>query len=152
MLPTARRCGFARPVTLIAALHCLAGCAIGEVAGMVVGTALGWDNLETIALAVALAFVSGFALTALPPLCNGYVPRAALRVALAADSASIAIMEIVHNLAMLLIPGAMDATLDSWHFWVSMAASLTLAGVAAFPVNRWLIARGRGYALAHRYH
>lgn len=139
-------------IAVLATLHCLAGCAIGEIAGMVIGTALGWGNLETIALAVALAFVSGFALTAIPLLRNGFAPKAALRVALAADTASIAIMEIVDNAAMLLIPGAMDAPLDSAHFWVSMAISLGVAGVAAFPINRWLIARGRGHALAHAHH
>lgn len=139
-------------ITLLATLHCLSGCAIGEIAGMVVGTALGWSNLQTIALAVALAFVSGFALTALPLLRHGYGVRAAVRTALAADTVSIAIMEIVDNMIMLGIPGAMDAPLDSVHFWASMAVSLVLAGVAAYPVNRWLIARGRGHAAVHGHH
>ena len=137
---------------LVATLHCLTGCAIGEVAGLVIGTALGWGNAATIALAVALAFASGFALTALPFLRRGYTLRAALRVALAADAASITIMEIVDNALMLVIPGAMDAPIDSLLFWGSMAVSLALAGVAAFPVNRWLIARGRGHAVAHAHH
>ena len=139
-------------IALIATMHCLAGCAIGEVAGMVIGTALGWGNLETIVLAVALAFLSGFALTAIPLLRNGYSARAAVRLALAADTASIAIMEIVDNALMLFIPGAMDASPVSLYFWGSLALALALAGVAAFPVNRWLIARGRGHALAHSHH
>jgi len=139
-------------IALIATAHCLSGCAIGEVAGMVIGTALGWGNMETIFLAVALAFLSGFALTALPFLRNGYTVKDAMRIALAADTASISIMEIVDNLLMLLIPGAMDAPLDSLHFWGSLTVALAVAGVAAFPVNRWLIARGRGHALAHSHH
>lgn len=136
----------------IATLHCLAGCAIGEVAGLLIGTALGWGNLPTIALAVALAFVSGFALTALPFLRRGYTLGSTLRVALAADLASITLMEIVDNAIMLLIPGAMDAPIDSLHFWASMALSLAVAGAAAYPVIRWLIARGRGHAVVHAHH
>ena len=137
---------------LVATLHCLSGCAIGEIAGLLIGSALGWSNGATIALAVALAFLSGFALTALPFLRRGYSVRSALRIALAADAASITIMEIVDNAIMLVIPGAMDAPIDSLHFWASMAFALAVAGVAAFPVNRWLIARGRGHALAHAHH
>lgn len=136
----------------VATLHCLAGCAIGEVAGLVIGTALGWGNGATIALAVGLAFVSGFALTAIPFLRRGYGLRASLRIALAADAASITVMEIVDNALMLAIPGAMDAPIDSAFFWASMAASLAIAGVAAFPLNRWLIARGKGHAVAHAHH
>ena len=139
-------------IAVVATLHCLLGCAIGEVAGLVIGTALGWGNAATIALAVTLAFASGFALTARPFLRRGYTLRAALRIALAADFASITIMEIVDNSLMLVIPGAMAAPLDSLLFWGSMAASLALAGVAAFPVNRWLIARGKGHAVAHAHH
>jgi len=137
---------------LAATLHCLAGCAIGEVAGLLIGTALGWGNAATIALAVALAFISGFALTALPFLRRGYALKAALRIALAADAASITIMEIVDNALMLAIPGAMDAPITSLHFWASMLVSLAVAGVAAYPVNRWLIARGKGHAIAHDHH
>jgi hypothetical protein len=137
---------------LAATLHCLLGCAIGEVAGLVIGTALGWSNGATIALAVALAFLSGFALTAIPFLRRGYPLRQALRIAFAADVASITIMELVDNAIMLAIPGAMDAPLDSLHFWASMAAALVVAGVAAYPVNRWLIARGRGHAVVHGTH
>jgi hypothetical protein len=136
-------------IAFIATLHCLSGCAIGEVAGLFIGTALGWSNGATIALAVALAFLSGFALTAVPVLRRGYSFAAAMRIALVADAASITIMEIVDNSLMFAIPGAMDAPVDSLHFWASMAFSLVVAGFAAYPVNRWLIARGKGHAVAH---
>lgn len=136
----------------VATLHCLSGCAIGEVLGLVIGTALGWGNLATIALAVGLAFVAGFALTALPFLRRGYSVAAAARIAVAADAASITIMEVVDNALMLALPGAMDAPLDSAYFWLSMAFALAVAGVVAFPVNRWLIARGKGHAVAHAHH
>jgi hypothetical protein len=135
-----------------ATLHCLTGCAIGEVAGMVIGTALGLSNFETIALAVTLAFVSGYALTMLPLLRAGLPVAAALKLAFLADTASITIMEIVDNLIMLAIPGAMDAPLSSPLFWGSLAVALAIAGVAAFPVVRWLIARGKGHAVVHAYH
>lgn len=137
---------------LLATVHCLVGCAIGEIAGLVIGNALGWSVVATIALAVVLAFMSGFALTMLPLLRRGDSLNSAMRIALAADTASIAIMEVTDNALMLLIPGAMQASLASLHFWASMAASLVAAGVVAFPVNRWLIARGRGHALAHTHH
>ena len=135
-----------------ATLHCLTGCAIGEVLGMVIGTALGWGNVETIALAVVLAFLFGYALTIRPLLAAGLGFSQVLRLALAADTASITVMEIVDNLIMVAIPGAMDAPLDSLFFWGSLALSLVIAGIAAFPVNRWLIARGRGHAVAHAHH
>jgi hypothetical protein len=135
-----------------ATAHCLTGCAIGEVAGMVLGTSLGWTNVTTIVVSVVLAFVAGFALTALPFLRRGYAVADAARIAFAADAASITVMEIVDNLVMVLIPGAMDASPASLLFWVSLALSLVLAGVVAFPVNRWLIARGRGHALVHARH
>jgi hypothetical protein len=135
-----------------ATLHCLTGCAIGEVAGMVIGTALGLGNLETILLAVALAFFFGYALTMLPLLRAGLPLAAALKLALLADTASITIMEIVDNLIMLVIPGAMDAPLDSALFWGSLAIALAVAGVAAFPVVRWLIGRGKGHAVVHGFH
>ncbi len=122
-------------VAFMATVHCLSGCAIGEVAGMVIGTALGWSNAETTALAIVLAFLSGYLLTMLPFLRAGYSHKAAMRIALASDTASITIMEIVDNQMMLMIRGAMNV--------------LVIAGIAAFPVNRWLIARGRGHALAH---
>ncbi|NJD87577.1 MAG: DUF4396 domain-containing protein [Betaproteobacteria bacterium] len=139
-------------IALLATLHCLSGCAIGEVAGMVIGTALGLSNGETIALAVVLAFLSGYALTMLPLLRAGYGFAAASRLALMADTASIAVMEIVDNAVMLAIPGAMDAPLDSLLFWGSLAVALAIAGVAAFPLNRWLIARGKGHAAVHAHH
>ena len=134
-----------------ATLHCLTGCAIGEVLGMVIGTALGWGNVATIALAVALAFFFGYLLTIWPLLKAGLPRATALRLALASDTASITIMEIVDNAIMLAIPGAMDAGLGSALFWTSLAASLAIAGLAAYPVNRWLIARGRGHAVVHAH-
>ncbi|HEX6265314.1 MAG TPA: DUF4396 domain-containing protein [Burkholderiales bacterium] len=134
-----------------ATLHCLTGCAIGEVLGMVIGTALGWGNVATIALAVVLAFFFGYALTLLP-LVKAVGIGSALKLALAADTASITIMEIVDNAIMLVIPGAMDAGLDSLLFWGSLAVALAVAAVAAFPVNRWLIKRGRGHAVVHARH
>jgi hypothetical protein len=136
----------------VATVHCLTGCAIGEVAGLLIGTALGWGNGATVALAVMLAFLSGFALTAVPFLRRGYAWRDAVRIAFAADAASITIMEIVDNALMLVIPGAMDAPIASLHFWASMALALAVAGLAAYPVNRWLIARGKGHAVAHSHH
>lgn len=135
-----------------ATLHCLTGCAIGEVLGMAIGTALGWGNVQTIALAVVLAFFFGYALTMRPLLVSGMRLGGAAKLALAADTASITIMEIVDNAVMLVIPGAMDAPLDSLLFWGSLAVALALAAVAAFPVSRWLIARGRGHALVHAHH
>jgi hypothetical protein len=134
-----------------ATLHCLTGCAIGEVLGMVIGTALGWGNGATIALAVVLAFFFGYALT-LVPLLKALSFGTAVRLALASDTASITIMEIVDNAIMLVIPGAMTAGLDSILFWGSLAFSLAVAAVAAFPVNRWLISRGRGHAVVHAHH
>jgi len=139
-------------VALSATVHCLTGCAIGEVLGMVIGTWLGWGTAATIGLAVTLAFAFGYALTMLPLLRSGMKVRPAVRVALAADTASITIMEIVDNSLMLAIPGAMSAGLTSPLFWGSLAVSLVVAGAAAYPVNRWLIARGRGHALAHAHH
>jgi hypothetical protein len=139
-------------VALMATIHCLTGCAIGEVAGMVIGTALGWSNFETIALAIALAFTTGYALTMIPLLRAGLGMRRALRLALASDTVSVGIMEVVDNLIMLVIPGAMDAELSEPLFWVSLAAALAIAGVAAYPVNRWLIARGKGHAVVHAHH
>jgi hypothetical protein len=139
-------------IALVATIHCLLGCAIGEVAGLVVGSNLGWGNGATIALAVTLAFISGFALTAIPFLRRGFTVASALRIAFAADAASISIMEIVDNALMLAIPGAMDAPVSSALFWGSMLVSLAIAGVAAYPVNRWFIARGKGHALAHVQH
>ncbi len=139
-------------VALMATLHCLSGCAVGEVAGMAIGTARSWSNGQTIALAVALAFISGYLLTMLPLLRAGYDWGSAMRVAFAADTASVAVMELADNLTMLIIPGAMDAAVTSLMFWSSLAVSLAMAAVAAFPLNRWLIVKGQGHALAHAHH
>src|ERR671921_1717349 len=135
-----------------ATLHCLTGCAIGEVLGMVIGTALGWSDTATIVLAVALAFFFGYSLTIAPVLRSGLPLRAALGVAFAADTLSITVMEIVDNAIMLAVPGAMEAGLTSFLFWGSLAFALLVAFVAAYPVNRWLIARGKGHAVVHQYH
>jgi hypothetical protein len=135
-----------------ATVHCLSGCAIGEVLGMVIGTALGWGNAGTIVLAVVLAFLFGYGLTMLPLLRSGLAFGTAAGLAFASDTASIAVMELVDNTAMLVIPGAMDAGLTSSLFWASLVASLLIAGAFAFPVNRWLISRGRGHALVHAHH
>ena len=135
-----------------ATAHCLTGCAIGEVLGMVIGTALGWGNVATIALAVVLAFLFGYSLTMLPLLRSGLVLATVLPLAFASDTLSITIMEIVDNLIIVAIPGAMDAGLTSLLFWGSLAFSLAVAFVVAFPVNRWLIARGKGHAVVHEYH
>ncbi len=139
-------------VAFSATLHCLTGCAIGEVLGMVIGTALGWGDFATIALAVVLAFFFGYSLTMVPLLRSGLALATVLPLAFAADTLSITIMEIVDNLVMLAIPGAMEAGLRSLLFWGSLAFALGVAFVAAYPANRWLIARGRGYAVVHQYH
>ena len=135
-----------------ATTHCLIGCGIGEVLGVVIGTALGWSTAATIALAIGLAFVFGYSLTIWPLVASGMALRAALGLALVADTASITVMEIVDNAILLLIPGAMDASLNSWLFWGSLAVALAIAWVVTFPVNRWLIARGRGHAVVHGSH
>jgi len=134
---------------LMATVHCLTGCAIGEVLGMVIGTALGWGNWETVGLAVVLAFTVGYAMTLWPLRRSGMAWATALPLAFASDTLSMATMELVDNAIMLVIPGAMDAGLPDPLFWGSLAVSLVLAGAAAFPVNRWLIARGKGHALVH---
>ena len=135
-----------------ATAHCLTGCAIGEVLGLVIGTALGWGNVATIALAVVLAFFFGYSLTMLPLLRSGLALTSVLPLAFASDTLSITIMEIVDNLIMVVIPGAMEAGLASVLFWGSLAFALAVAFVAAFPVNRWLITRGKGHAVVHEYH
>lgn len=132
-----------------ATLHCLTGCAIGEVAGMLLGTALGFSNFGTVVLSVALAFVFGYSLTSLPLLRAGMVLAAVVPVALASDTFSIATMEVVDNAVVVAVPGAMDAGLGDLLFWGSLAFSLAVAFVAAVPVNRWLIARGKGHAAVH---
>ncbi|MDN5859726.1 MAG: DUF4396 domain-containing protein [Pseudonocardia sp.] len=135
-----------------ATLHCLTGCAIGEVLGLVIGTALGWGTFATIVLAIALAFVFGYAFTIVPVLRSGLGLGAAIGVALAADTVSITVMEIVDNAIVLLIPGAMEAGLASWLFWGSLAVALAVAFVVTVPVNRALIKRGRGHAVVHQHH
>jgi hypothetical protein len=136
-------------VAISATLHCLTGCAIGEIAGMAIGTALGFSDLGTVALAVALAFLFGYGLTSLPLLRSGLALGAVVPIALASDTLSIAVMEIVDNAIMLVIPGAMEAGIDSVLFWGSLSFALVIAGLIAVPVNRWLIARGKGHAVVH---
>ncbi len=135
-----------------ATLHCLSGCAIGEILGLIIGTALGLTNLVTIALSIALAFVFGYTLSIMPLVKSGLAITAALTIALAADTLSITTMEIVDNLVMVVIPGAMNAGLVNPTFWLSLAVSLTVAFFAALPVNNYLIKRGKGHALAHEHH
>jgi hypothetical protein len=136
----------------MATLHCLTGCTIGEVLGMVIGTALGWSNWPTVALAVTLAFLFGYGMTIWPLRKAGMAWGAALTLAFASDTLSMSTMELVDNAIMLVIPGAMDAGLSDPLFWGSLSVSLVLAGAAAFPINRWLIARGKGHALVHGHH
>jgi hypothetical protein len=135
-----------------ATVHCLTGCAIGEVLGMVIGTALGFSDLVTIALAIVLAFFFGYTLTSLPLLRSGMSLAAVVPIALASDTISITIMEIVDNAIILTIPGAMDATLGDIGFWAALAFALLVAGAAAYPANRWLLARGKGHAVVHEHH
>ena len=135
-----------------ATVHCLTGCGIGEVLGLVIATQLGWHDAPAIALAVVLAFTFGYGLTLRPLLRSGMAVRDALRLAFAADTISITVMEIVDNAILLIIPGAMDAGITDALFWGSLAIALAVAGVAAYPVNRWLIARGRGHAVVHGHH
>ncbi|OKI42388.1 hypothetical protein A6A27_13290 [Micromonospora sp. CB01531] len=135
-----------------ATLHCLTGCAIGEVLGMVIGTSLGLHNAATVVLSIALAFVFGYGLTMRGVLRAGVGVRTALKVALAADTISIAVMELLDNAFMVAVPGAMDAGLTSLLFWAALAASLLVAFLLTTPINRWLISRGKGHAVVHHYH
>ena len=146
-LPTSGRALDA--VALSATLHCLTGCAIGETLGMVIGTALGFSEWGTVALAVALAFLFGYSLTSLPLLRAGLALGTVIPIALASDTLSIAVMEVVDNAIMLAIPGAMEAGLGNELFWGSLSVALVIAGVVAFPLNRWLIVRGKGHAAVH---
>ncbi|MGE5274622.1 MAG: DUF4396 domain-containing protein [Verrucomicrobiota bacterium] len=136
----------------VATLHCLTGCAIGEVLGLAIGTALGLSNTVTIVIAILLAFLFGYALTMLPLLRSGLALPIVLPLALTSDTFSITVMEIVDNVIMVVIPGAMDAGLDELLFWGSLALALGIAFLVAWPVNRWLIARGRGHAVVHDFH
>ncbi|MDH6216422.1 DUF4396 domain-containing protein [Streptomyces pseudovenezuelae] len=135
-----------------ATLHCLTGCAIGEVLGMMIGTALGWGNAPTTVLAIVLAFFFGYSLTLRGVLKAGLGFRAAFRVALAADTLSIAVMELIDNGVIVLWPDAMDAELADALFWISLALSLVIAFVITVPVNKWMIGRGKGHAVVHQYH
>jgi hypothetical protein len=139
-------------VALAATWHCLTGCAIGEILGLVIASSLDWGNLASIAIAVVLAFFFGYSLTLRPLVRGGVALGQAARVALAADTVSITVMEIVDNAIVLLVPGAMAAGLGELVFWWSLVLGLAFAFVAAFPVNRLLIARGRGHAVVHAYH
>jgi hypothetical protein len=136
-------------VALSATLHCLTGCAIGEIVGVAIGTALGWSNLATIALAIVLAFVFGYSLTSLPLLRAGLALAVVIPIAFASDTLSIAVMELVDNAIILVIPGAMDAGLDDVLFWGSLSFALFIAGFFAYPVNRWLLQRGKGHTAVH---
>jgi hypothetical protein len=135
-----------------ATVHCLTGCAIGEVLGLVISTALGWHDLPSILLAVVLAFIFGYGLTMRPLLSSGLPFRTAVRTALAADTVSIAVMEIMDNAIVVAVPGAMAAGLFDGLFWGSLTLSLVVAFLVAWPVNRWLIARGLGHAVVHAHH
>jgi hypothetical protein len=136
-------------LAVTAVLHCLTGCAIGEVVGVAIGTALGWSNGPTIVLAIVLAFVFGYSLTSWPLLRAGLALAAVAPIAFASDTLSIAVMELVDNAIILVIPGAMDAGLDDVLFWGSLSFALFVAGFAAYPVNRWLLQRGKGHAAVH---
>lgn len=144
--------GGTNTMALSATLHCLTGCAIGEIAGLMIGTALGLSTGWTIVLAISLAFLFGYTLSTFPLLKAGLGVGAALGVVLAADTLSIATMEVVDNVVMAAIPGAMDAGLVNPVFWVGMMIALTAAAFAAYPVNRYLLRRGKGHALTHEYH
>ena len=137
---------------IAATLHCLTGCAIGEVLGMALATWWGWGNTSSIVLSIALAFLFGYSLAMRPVLAAGVGLRTALGVALAADTVSIAVMELIDNAFILAVPGALDAGLTDALFWGSLVASLVVAFVLTVPVNRALIARGKGHAVAHAYH
>jgi hypothetical protein len=139
-------------LALSATIHCLTGCAIGEVLGLVIATALGWHDLPSVLLAIVLSFVFGYALTIRPLLASGIALRQAGRLAIASDTLSITTMEIVDTVIVLVIPGAMAAGLIDPLFWGSLAVALAIAGVVAYPVNRWLIVRGRGHAVLHGHH
>ena len=139
-------------LALSATVHCLTGCAIGEVLGLVIATALGWHDLASVVLAIVLAFVFGYGLTIRSLLAGGVAPGKALRLAFASDTLSITTMEIVDTIIVLAIPGAMAAGLLDGLFWGSLVVALAVAGVVAYPVNRWLIQRGRGHAVLHGLH
>ena len=139
-------------VAFSATVHCLTGCAIGEILGMIIGNALDLSTGATVVLSIALAFLFGYAFTSLPLLRSGMALSAVIPLALASDTISITVMEIVDNTIMVAIPGAMDAGLDELKFYLYLALALLIAGAVAYPVNRWLIARGKGHAVVHAHH
>ena len=155
--PTLSATGYPRAMSLNrlafqATRHCLTGCAIGEILGLVIATQLGWHDLPSIILAIVLAFVFGYGLTLRPLVGSGMPLGEAARIAFAADTLSITVMEIVDNAIVVAVPGAMSAGITDGLFWGSLVLSLVIAGVVAFPVNRWLISRGQGHALVHGHH
>jgi hypothetical protein len=135
-----------------ATLHCLTGCAIGEVIGMIITTAYNWANEPSIILSIILAFVFGYGLSMRPLLKHGLDLQKALKLALAADTASIATMELSDNAFILAVPGAINAGLNTWLFWISLGTSLVVAYAVAFPLNRYLISHGKGHAVVAEYH
>src|SRR3954469_20673176 len=139
-------------LALSATVHCLTGCAIGEVLGMILATWWGWGDFASIALAIVLAFFFGYGLTSLPLLRSGMGVRQVAPLAFASDTASIATMELVDNLFIIIVPGALSAGLGDPLFWWSLAVGLLIAGAVAFPLNRWLISRGKGHAVVHAHH
>jgi hypothetical protein len=139
-------------IAFSATLHCLTGCAIGEILGMVISTYFGWSTMPSIMLSVLLAFVFGYALSILPLLKHGLGPAMSLKLALLADTASIATMEITDNLFILAVPGAIHAGLNTSLFWISLILSLVVAFIVAYPLNRYLISKGKGHAVVHKYH
>ncbi|MGP2439541.1 DUF4396 domain-containing protein [Streptomyces sp. JW3] len=140
------------PMAVRATLHCLTGCAIGEILGMVIGTALLWGNVPTMVLAIALAFVFGYSFTLVAVGRTGLDLKSAVKVALAADTVSIAVMELVDNGIVALVPGAMDAHLSDGLFWWSLLGGFAVAFLITTPVNKWMIGRGKGHAVAHAHH
>ncbi|MEU8759417.1 DUF4396 domain-containing protein [Streptomyces sp. NPDC048659] len=144
--------GASWPTAAKATLHCLTGCAIGEILGMVIGTALMWGNVETMVLAIALAFVFGYSFTLFAVRRAGLDFKTAVKVALAADTVSIAVMELVDNGIIALVPGAMDAHLSDGLFWSALLGGFAVAFVITTPVNKWMIGRGKGHAVVHAYH
>ena len=139
-------------LALMATVHCLSGCAIGEILGMVLATWWGWGNFASIVLSIVLAFFFGYGLTSLPLLRSGMTVREVAPLAFASDTASITTMEIVDNLFILIVPGAISAGLGDALFWWSLLVGLLIAGAVAYPVNRWLLKRGRGHAVVHQHH